>query len=154
MPVRIAELKDVDAITRLINRAFDAEQPFIIGERIDLAGVRELLSKGKFLVAEEQGALVACLYVDARGPRAHLGLVSVDPQRQGRGLGSHLMAAAEAHCRAAGFREMELRFIHERAELQRFYEGLGYSPTGIKEFPNPSRMRVPFHFGQMTKRLE
>ena len=154
LPVRIAQSNDIDAITLLINRAFVAEQPFISGERIDLAGVRELLSKGKFLVVEQEGDLVACLYIDARGERAHLGLVSVDPQRQGKGMGSRLMAAAESHCTSAGFREMELRFIHERAELQRFYEGLGYSPTGINEFPDPSRMKVPFHFIQMSKRLE
>jgi GNAT superfamily N-acetyltransferase len=154
LPVRFGELKDVAALTSLINRAFVAEQPYITGERINAQGVIELLAKGKFLLSEDEGALVACLFIEARGERAHLGLVSVEPQRQGKGLGSHLMAAAESHCRSAGFREMELRFIYDRAELQRFYESLGYAATGVTEFPDPSRMKVPFHFVQMMKRLD
>ena len=154
LPVRFGELKDAPAITSLINRAFVAEQPYISGERINAQGVRELLSKGMFLLSEDDGVLVACLFIEKRGERAHLGLVSVDPQRQAMGMGSHLMAAAESHCRSAGFQEMELRFIHARAELQRFYESLGYAATGITEFPDPSRMKVPFHFVQMVKPLD
>ena len=154
LPLRFGDLKDVQAITSLINRAFVAERPYISGERITAQGVRELLLKGRFLLAEDNGAIAACLFIERRGERAHLGLVSVDPQRQARGLGSNLMAAAESHCRSVGFREMELRFIHDRAELQRFYEGLGYAPTGVTEFPDPSRMKVPFHFVQMVKRLD
>lgn len=153
IPIRCAELPDVDAIVRLVNEAFVAERPYIEGERVNSAAIIEMLSRGKFLLLEPEGKLTACVYIERRGPRAHLGLVSVDPGRQRAGLGSQLMAAAEADCRAAGCREMELRFINHRVELRRFYERLGFLDTGLQEFPDPARMKVPFHFVQLAKPL-
>jgi len=78
IPVPPAELRDVDAIVRLVNQAFVAERPYIEGERVNSAPVLEILSKGKFLLLEGEGRLAACVYIERRGPRAHLGLVSVD----------------------------------------------------------------------------
>jgi hypothetical protein len=63
------------------------------------------------------------------------------------------MATAEADCRTAGYSEMDLRFINHRVELRRFYERLGFLDTGVQEFPDPARMKVPFHFVQMAKSL-
>jgi GNAT superfamily N-acetyltransferase len=97
---------------------------------------------------------VACVFVNPQGERAHLGLVSVDPAMQGRGLGSRLMAAVEVYCRTAGYCEMELRFINHRTELSRFYQKMGYAETGVTEqLPDQTRVKVPFHFVQMCKRL-
>ena len=153
LTMRLAEAADVDAIVRLVNRAFVAESPYIEGERINADGVHELWSRGEFLLGEEDGAMTACVFIEPRGERAHLGLVSVDPVRQGVGLGAQLMAAAEAHCRAAGFREMELRFINHRTELERFYRRMGFIASGVMEAAVAHRVRVPFHFVQMTKAL-
>src|SRR5262249_487545 len=47
--IRLAHLKDTDALSRLINRAFIAESPWVSGERINPDGVRELIFKGVFL---------------------------------------------------------------------------------------------------------
>jgi GNAT superfamily N-acetyltransferase len=154
IPLRPAGLKDVDAIVRRVNLAFLAEGPYITGERVDAGGVREMFGRGTFLLAEQEDTLVACLFVGPAGERAHLGLVSVHPAKQGVGLGTRLMAGAEAHCRATGYREMELRFINHRTELLRFYRKLGFAETGVTEqMPDPNRIRVPFHFVQMCKAL-
>jgi len=150
---RFSRQEDVPALAGLINRAFVAESPYVEGERINAEGVRELLGRGKFLVIEEAGIIVACVYVEPRAASAHIGLVSVDPSRQGAGVGSRLMVAAEGYCRSAGFHEMELRFINHRVELQRFYCKLGFSPTGVNDFPGNIRVKVPFHFVQMSKTL-
>jgi len=152
--IRPAEPSDIEPIVHLVNRAFVAESPWIEGERIDLDGLHELWARGKFLVAEDNGLLTACVFIEPRGERAHLGLVSVDPTRQGTGLGSQLMAAVEAHCREAGFREMELRFINHRTELEHFYKGLGFSPSGLTEPAGAHRIKAPFHFVQMIKALD
>ena len=144
---------DVPALVRLVNRAFVAESPYIEGERINEHSLREMLAKGSFLLFEEDGEIIACTFIEPRGDRAHLGLVSVDPDRQSRGLGSQLMAAVETHCRQAGFRDMELRFINRRTELARFYARLGFAPTGVTESVTNHRVKAPFHFVQMIKRL-
>jgi GNAT superfamily N-acetyltransferase len=178
LQVRVAEMKDADALTRLVNRAFVAESPYIAGERINVDGVRDLIARGTFLIGEVASArhaefagprhgedaastgdeeldkeLAAAVYVERRGESAHLGLVSVDPDRQGEGFGLQIMNAAEACCRQVGYTEMELRFIDHRAELQKFYERCGFMPTGRIEAPDPGRARIPFHFVQMAKRL-
>jgi GNAT superfamily N-acetyltransferase len=151
--VRFGQMQDVDSLVRLVNRAFVAESPYIDGKRVNPDGIRELLYKGKFLLLEENNALLACVYIEPRGVCAHIGLVSVDPARQGAGLGSQVMAAAEEHCRSVGYRDMELRFINHRSELERFYSRLGFSLTGITERPDGTRVKVPFHFVQMAKPL-
>ena len=145
---------DIPALVRLVNRAFVAESPYIEGERINEHSLREMLAKGSFLHFEEDDEIIACTYIEPRGDRAHLGLVSVDPDRQRSGLGYQLMGAVEAHCREAGFREMELRFINHRTELARFYARLGFAPTGVTESVTNHRIKVPFHFVQMIKRLD
>jgi GNAT superfamily N-acetyltransferase len=151
--MRNAEVSDVDAIVRLVNRAFVAESPYVEGERINADGVHAMWPRGTFLLGEVDGMLTACIFVEGRGERAHLGLVSVEPAQQGKGIGSQLMEAVEAHCRAAGFREMELRFINHRTELDRFYRRMGFAPSGVVEQPGTYRIKVPFHFVQMIKPL-
>jgi GNAT superfamily N-acetyltransferase len=150
---RAADTRDIDAIVRLVNRAFVAESPYVVGERINGDTVREMWARGTFVLGEQNGTLLACIFIEPRAQQAHLGLVSVEPARQGEGLGAELMTAAEARCRAAGFREMELRFINHRSELERFYQRMGFSSTGVTEPPPPARTKVPFHFVQMTKPL-
>jgi GNAT superfamily N-acetyltransferase len=150
---RAADTRDIDAIVRLVNRAFVAESPYVVGERINGDTVREMWARGTFVLGEQNRTLLACIFIEPRAQQAHLGLVSVEPARQGEGLGAELMTAAEARCRAAGFREMELRFINHRSELERFYQRMGFSSTGVIEPPPPARTKVPFHFVQMTKPL-
>ena len=151
--MRKAEMSDVDAIVRLVNRAFVAESPYVEGERINAEGVHTMWPRGTFLLGEVDGMMTACIFVEGRGERAHLGLVSVEPTQQGNGIGSQLMAAVEAHCRAAGFHEMELRFINHRTELDRFYRRMGFTPSGVTEEAGNYRVKVPFHFVQMIKPL-
>jgi GNAT superfamily N-acetyltransferase len=152
--LRAAEVGDVEAIVPLINTAFLAERPFVKDERIQAAGVRDLLAKGHFLLGYLGDTLVGCVYVEAHRPRAYLGLLSVDPAHQHAGLGTELMAAAEERCRTAGCDGVDLQFINHRAELLQFYSGLGYRETGTAPFPYTARMKMPFHFIRMSKELE
>jgi hypothetical protein len=59
----------------LINVAFRKAEGFLLDrDRIDLPAVRELLQKGKFLVAEDK-FLCSCVYLEQRGDRSYLGLL-------------------------------------------------------------------------------
>jgi GNAT superfamily N-acetyltransferase len=153
LTLRLAGIEDVEAIVPLINVAFLAERPFVKDERIQAAGVRELMAKGQFLLGYLDDALVGCVYVETHRPRAYLGLLSVDPAHQHAGLGVELMAAAEERCREAGSEGVDLRFINHRTELLRFYSRLGYRESGTSAFPETARMKMPFHFIQMSKEL-
>ena len=70
--LRVAHPEDADAIARLVNQAFQVERFFIEGDRTNPGAVRELLGKGKFLVAEQAGALAGCVYLEPRGDRCYL----------------------------------------------------------------------------------
>ena len=152
--MRIAQRGDAEAIARLINAAFIVERVAFDGDRTDTQGVREYMEKGTFLVADDATELSGCVYVEIRGDRSYLGLLSVAPARQGTGLGRQLVAAAEEYARKAACRAMELRIISPRAEsLLPFYQHLGYAQTGTAAFPAEVTTKMPCHYILMTKPL-
>jgi GNAT superfamily N-acetyltransferase len=156
--LRLAEIEDSKAIMAVINAAFRHAEAFLIDrDRIDLETVQSLLDKGKFLVADDDDAdddvLAGCVYVELRGERAYLGLLSVDPERQKAGLGSQLMNAAEQYCAQAGCRFMDLRIVNVRRELPIFYRRHGYVETGTAPFTPGLNPKVPCHFVEMSKPL-
>ncbi len=148
---RVASLADAEALVRLINSAFRVELPFIDGDRIDAEGVRSYMAKGKFLVADDTAGLAGCVYVELRGDRGYLGLLGVDPTRQGTGLGRKLMDAAESCFRDAGCRAIDLRVISARTPLPAFYRHLGYLETGSAPFAPDVPVKVPCHYILMSK---
>jgi GNAT superfamily N-acetyltransferase len=152
---RIAQDADVSAVAQLINAAFIVERIAFDGDRIDARGVGELVKKnGAFLLAEDVVGLAGCVYVEPRGERSYLGLLSVEPARQGTGLGRRLVAAAEEYARRAGCHTMDLRIISPRAEsLLPFYQHLGYTQTGTASFSSDVTPKVPCHYFTMSKAL-
>lgn len=153
MRIRRATGGDVEALTRVINAAFIVERVAFDGDRVDPAKVRGYLNTGTFLVAEDAGVTIGCVYIEMRGDHGYLGLLSVDPPRQGLGLGRQLMAAAEDLARAAGASAMDLRVISPRVELVPFYHRAGYQETGTAPFPPDSASKLPGHYILMSKRL-
>ena len=148
-----ADLTDVEALVRLINSAFRVEEPFIEGDRIDATGVRSYMAKGKFLVAEDSTGLAACVYVQIDNDGGYLGLLGVDPSRQGTGLGRKMMDAAEGYFREAGCRSVNLRVISARTPLPSFYRHLGYHESGTAPFAPDVPVKVPCHYILMSKSL-
>jgi ribosomal protein S18 acetylase RimI-like enzyme len=151
--IRCAQSADVAALATLINAAFRVEQPFIEGDRTNPDGVRSYMEKGKFLVAEDSAGLVGCVYLELRGDRGYLGLLGVDPQRQGTGLGRKLMEAAENYFRQSGCIAVDLRIVSARTPLPAFYRHLGYAETGTAPIPPDAPVKVPCHFILMSKPL-
>lgn len=154
MNIRMATEADLDELLRLINTAFDVERFFKVEDRLDPGTLRNYFEKGSFLVMEEQGKLIAAVYVERAGDRAYMGLLSVDPAQQKRGLGRRMTASAEEFAREMGARCMDLTVVNLRTELPPIYEKLGYQVTGTAPFP-AEQMPVtqPCHFICMTKEL-
>jgi GNAT superfamily N-acetyltransferase len=151
--IRLAQGADVKALAGLINIAFRVELPFIEGDRINADGVREYMKKGKFLLAEDRVGLAGCVYIEVRGDRGYLGLLGVEPRRQGTGLGRKLMDAAENLSRAANCVAIDLRILSARTPLPVFYRHLGYVETGTAPLPPDAPVKVPCHFILMSKSL-
>jgi N-acetylglutamate synthase-like GNAT family acetyltransferase len=153
--LRFADESDLDALMQLVNRAFAVESFFITGERLTPERTRETMQTGRFLIAEEAGSLLGCVYVELHGERGYLGLLSVDPARQKIGLGRQLVGAAEEFAREMGAREMDLTVVNLRTELPPFYQKLGYKIVGVEPIRAEMVPRVtqPCHFIRMSKPL-
>jgi GNAT superfamily N-acetyltransferase len=152
--IRVAAPVDAVKITDVINAAFRiAEGFFVDGLRISQAEVEQLLTRGAFLLAESDEKLNGCVYVEPRGERSYLGLLSVDPSYQKGGLGSLLMLEAEKYCRERGSRFMDILIVNLRDELPAFYQRRGYVENGTTPFPDDVPTKIPCHFINMSKPL-
>ena len=152
--IRVAAPVDAPQITAVINAAFRiAEEFFVDGNRIQQTEVEQLLAKGVFLVAQTDDKIDGCVYVELRGERSYLGLLSVDPTSQQSGLGSLLMNEAEKYCRERGSQSMDILIVNLRHELPPFYQKRGYVDSGTSPFPADVPTKIPCHFINMSKSL-
>jgi ribosomal protein S18 acetylase RimI-like enzyme len=155
MNLRFAEESDLPALMDLVNNAFRVETFFIRGDRLTPERTREYFQKGRFLLGEVNGALAGAVYIELRGDRSYLGMLSVDPARQKSGLGHRLTLAAEEFAREMGSHHMDLTVVNLRTELPPFYRKLGYADDGTQPVHDHMvpRLLQPCHFVRMTKPL-
>ncbi len=141
------------------------EADLLGGQRTDAETLGQQLraAGATVLVAEDAGRLVGCVLVEpvpAGEPEAYLGMLTVDPRIQARGVGTVLVRAAEAFARdASSARAMRMTVIAQRSELIAWYERRGYARTGeTQAFPyGDARFGLPkrddLHFVVLRKAL-
>jgi ribosomal protein S18 acetylase RimI-like enzyme len=151
--LRKAMTADVPSIVDLINRAFAVEKFFKTGERIDAAGLADMMQHGEFLLLESGGSLIACVFVKITGERAYAGTLAVDPSQQKSGIGRRMMREAEDYARAHGCEVLDIRIVNVRPELSEIYTKLGFVPTGIESAEVIKSATQPVHFITMSKSL-
>lgn len=115
---------DIDAVAALWERC-GLTRPWN-DTRADIALARRGPNSA-VLIGRDAGAVAASVMVGHDGHRGWLYYVAVDPARRQRGLGRAMMAAAEDWLRGRGIAKVELLIRPENAEVQRFYEALGYA---------------------------
>ena len=97
-----------------------------------------------------------CVYLKQLPHGLYLGMLCVNPNLQGSGIGKKLMQAAEVFAQSNGLTQIEMTVINVRTELIAWYQKLGYKYAGItKPFPpdafgTPTR---PLHFEVLIKTL-
>ena len=156
LAMRAATDADVAAIRRVINAAFVVERPIFDNDRINDAGVRDYMTKGKFLLHDAPtGNVIACVYLEASNDRrCYLGLLSISPEHQGKGLAPHILAAAEDFARKANCQTIWLRTLSARIPpLRPFYELFGYKLVEMAPLPPIFHPKIPCQFVVMEKRL-
>jgi ribosomal protein S18 acetylase RimI-like enzyme len=151
--IRTAKEIDAPAIARLVNTAFLVEQFFIERDRTNPETVRGLMEKGKFLLAEEGSNLVGSIYMELRGERGYFGMLSIEPARQGMGVGRQLVDAVEKIFREAGCKFSDLKIVDVRTELHTLYRRWGYLDQGTAVYDDPTPTKIPVHFILMSKPL-
>lgn len=150
---RFAANVDAEAVARLVNAAFVAEQFFIERDRTDPETVCSLLEDGQFLLAEDGQELVGCVHLELRGPRGYFGMLSIEPSRQRQGIGRRLIEQTEKYFKDSGCKFCDLKIVNVRTELHDIYRKLGYADTGASEYDDPHPTKIPVHFIHMSKPL-
>lgn len=122
-------------------KGWTTEADYIDGQRTDVASLlADLKAKplARVLILQEGGQLIGAVWLEpVPGGRAwYLGMLTVDPDRQARGVGRRLLAGAETWVRAAGGTRVRMTVVSIRDTLIAWYERRGYALTGeTRPFP-------------------
>lgn len=149
---RLAQCQDIDRIVALVNSAYRGESgkrgwtteaDLLDGQRTDLEEISRLLDTqdSMILLAETNGQLVASAHLEKHNEGAYLGMLSVRPGLQGRGIGRRMMAVSEERaCSEWKAEKMLMTVITLREELIAFYGRCGYRRTGrVRPFPTSEK---------------
>lgn len=154
---RNATRDDIDAIVALVTSAYRGESSragwtteadLLDGARIDPEVLRADIERpgSRVLLAERDGALLACAHVAREGDAGYFGMFSVVPGLQRAGIGKQVLAECERIARDDWkLPAMRMTVIDLRDTLIAFYERRGYRRTGIrKPFPyGDERFGIP-----------
>ncbi len=145
--LRKATQNDIPEINTLVNMAYrgeisktgwTTEAHLIEGQRTDPSALNEMMNSGHFELAIENEKIVALVYVKKESPTIlYIGMLTVKPDYQSRGLGTLLMNRAVEIGREWGLKSTRMTVISERPELIKIYEKMGFEWNGKTEpFPD------------------
>lgn len=128
--IRFAVQSDIPDLVLLINSAYrgevskkgwTTEANLISGDiRTDKSQMEEQMKApgAVFLVYQnEVGTLEGSVFLHKKGDKLYLGMLSVLPELQAKGIGKKLMSAAEAYAMQENCNSIYMRVISERHEL-------------------------------------
>jgi N-acetylglutamate synthase-like GNAT family acetyltransferase len=151
---RLATTADLELLVKFINKAFLRDSYFKRTDRTNSEQMTQYLQKGDFLLLEEQNEIVGLVYIELRkDDRGYIGLLTVNPDKQSRGIGRHLMQSAEDFCREHSCSIAEIDVINLRPELVDWYRAQGYQVVGEAPYPRPEILIQPCHFISLQKNL-
>jgi GNAT superfamily N-acetyltransferase len=164
---RTALPDDVGAIVQLVNCAYRPEagaggwtheSDWVAGARVNAQQVLEMLCKPCSVVALGLigTEIVACVHIEKHGDDAHIGMLAVQPHRQGAGLGKQMLAYAEQSVGAMlGCGKAVMAVLSPRPELTAFYLRRGYRRSGIAiDYPCTAGVGLPKQAGLTLAVLE
>jgi GNAT superfamily N-acetyltransferase len=153
--VRVATPADAASIALVANRAYQVEAFFVRGDRTSVADVERLMRQGRFLVIDRHDSptgRVACVFTSVDDDRGYVGMLAVEPEAQGHGLGNTLIQACETDAARSGCGVMAIKVVNLRTDLIRHYERLGYVVVSTEPYVNRPIVQ-PCHFVNMEKPL-
>jgi len=144
-------------------RGWTHEADLLGGQRTDLAALAAILDDPaqQLLMFRDNELVRGCVALADEGDGlAYLGMLTVEPRQQGRGLGKLILSAAEEHAAVdMSANRVEMTVIAQRPELIAWYTRRGYSLTGERRpFPvDEPRFGLPkrgdLEFVVLDKRL-
>lgn len=150
-----ADRNDVPALEQLVNSAFrgdssrkgwTTEADLLDGIRIDKDALYEMIDlPGSIILKYMEGQLLAgCVYLQKNETNLYLGMLTVNPEMQNKGIGKKLVTAAETYALNHGCNTITMTVLNDRDKLTDWYIRQGFHFTGeLKEFPAQTRFGIP-----------
>lgn len=156
-----ATIQDVKALNKLVNSAYrgetskkgwTTEADYLDGTRTDEEGINEMLRSPNAIILkyEESENLLGCVYLEVQNKKLYLGMLTTNPEFQGKGIGKKLLMAAESHAHNNNCDTITMNVLTGRKELIDWYLRHGYHLT---EERRPFAFDHP-RFGQPKFKLE
>jgi ribosomal protein S18 acetylase RimI-like enzyme len=154
--ILIATPSDSEDIAKLVNSAYRGESSrkgwtteadLLDGTRTNASAVNDIIERedGAILKCLSGNTIVGCVELNKSGREMYLGMLTVQPELQGSGIGKKLLFAAEDEARKQKFNKITMTVISVRSELIDWYKRHGYVDTGKrKPFPfSNSQFGIP-----------
>jgi len=151
-----ATLQDIPQLVILINSAYrgdsskkgwTTEADLLDGVRTDTNSLEQMISKKEAVILQsfnENNKLRGCVYLEKRGTKMYLGMLTVSPLEQTKGIGKKLLNEAEKYAAGQNCSIIEMTVISVRTELIEWYKKHGYKDTGEKKpFPRDVKFGIP-----------
>jgi ribosomal protein S18 acetylase RimI-like enzyme len=156
-----ATVEDASALARLVNSAYrgdssrqgwTTEADLLDGTRTDIDGIVALLNTAGTTILKyvEDGEIIGCVELKIVDEGLYLGMLTVKPDLQAKGIGKILLKASEDEARKKGCKKIIMTVITARKELIAWYVRHGYKDTGTRK---PFAFSDP-RFGQPKEKLE
>ncbi|HEY7626739.1 MAG TPA: GNAT family N-acetyltransferase [Ilumatobacteraceae bacterium] len=131
MNIRTASADDLDQVVACVHAAYSKYVPLIGREPAPmLADYPTLIAAGFVHLAEDSDGMVGLIVMWPEDGRWYIDNIAVRPNGQGRGVGSALLAAAEAAARDDGCTELWLYTNEAMSENLDYYPRRGFTETG------------------------
>ena len=155
---REANNSDVSRLCAMVNgayrgdsgkRGWTTEAHWLEGQRMDEDWLKHLLTQVDtkiFISVDDSDALLGCVLLQRKNAEvAHLGMLTVDVEKQIGGVGSGLLKFAESYAKSSwSLKRIEMNVISIRKELIDWYLRRNYQITGEKRpFPTDERFGIP-----------
>ncbi len=160
---------DAPALAALVNGAYRGETArkgwtheadLLDGTRIDAETIHDMLQKPghQILKYVEDNKLLGCVELMDGEDRVYLGMLTVRPDLQGKGIGKALLSAAEAKAKGQHRKAIYMTVISIRHSLIAWYNRNGYHPTGERkpfQFSDPrfGKPKIDLEFMVLEKKI-
>lgn len=159
--ITLATLEDAPELDRLVNSAYrgdssrqgwTTEADLLDGTRTDAQAIIALIQNPDttLLKYTEGNEILGCVELRNEKGKLYLGMLTVRPNLQGKGIGKKLLTAAETEAKKQNCRSIFMTVLSVRKELIDWYIRHGYQPTGDRK---PFAFTDP-RFGQPKMKLE
>lgn len=155
MNISKAISRDIPQLVTLINSAYRGESSkkgwtteahLLDGIRTDAGSLEQIMNKENAVMLKflnEYNVIQGCVYLEKKGNKMYVGMLTVSPLLQAKGIGKKLLSAAEKYAHEQNCFTMQMTVISVREELIKWYERHGYYKTGeVQSFPADEKFGI------------